>query len=259
VIGIRMRDEGEGVRVISVQPGSPAEQAGVRPGDWMISLEGQAIRDGRGLLSQMGSMKSGQDVSFEVRRNGQSQAMSAQLTTFREAFGDQHSQSQLAQRNPAGNGAKAAPPKAASSTRLPSGESPRRTVARPPLNDNQQVDGQQVAQMQQEINRLKAEVQQLRAQLRQRGDTNQPQDRDTSAPQDRGEQPNASDAQDDAEDAATPEPPADKPAETPAPRGSRSGNPENEPTPRQDDEGDALPPTPDGLKDEGDSSDEDLP
>jgi S1-C subfamily serine protease len=67
---------GEGVRVVSVSPGGPAEVAGVRANDVVTSLGGTALKgDARQsaahqLLAIMGTVKPGESLPIEFRHDG---------------------------------------------------------------------------------------------------------------------------------------------------------------------------------------------
>jgi putative serine protease PepD len=66
---------GEGARVMAapregvtpVIPGGPAEQAGVRPGDVIVSVDGTRIRDSQHLLVELRSHAIGDDVQMELQ------------------------------------------------------------------------------------------------------------------------------------------------------------------------------------------------
>jgi serine protease DegQ len=60
-----------GIQVGEVSPSSPAWFAGIREGDVLLSLNGQAIDDARAFLLQIAQQSPGTQVEFEVRRDGQ--------------------------------------------------------------------------------------------------------------------------------------------------------------------------------------------
>lgn len=60
-----------GAVVMDVQPGSPAAQAGVRPGDVIVRFAGEPINTVANLLGALRGTRPGQQVSLTVRRDGQ--------------------------------------------------------------------------------------------------------------------------------------------------------------------------------------------
>jgi Zn-dependent M28 family amino/carboxypeptidase len=64
-----MTDQGEGVRIGSVQPGSGAETAGLKPGDRLLVLGGVKIANLRALADALKDLKPGQTVDIEFARD----------------------------------------------------------------------------------------------------------------------------------------------------------------------------------------------
>lgn len=62
--------QGEGVRVDSVMPDSPAEQVQLRTGDILVQLAGKPIADLKAYADILKSLKTGQKVELEYRREG---------------------------------------------------------------------------------------------------------------------------------------------------------------------------------------------
>ena len=60
----------DGVRVVSVSPGGPAAEAGVRPGDLVVAMNGKGVASGRELVANMREVEPGQKVALELRRDG---------------------------------------------------------------------------------------------------------------------------------------------------------------------------------------------
>ena len=61
--------EGPGVKVQAVVPGSPAEKAGVKPGDVLLRLDGAEVADLRGYSEKLKGMAPGQVVRATFRRD----------------------------------------------------------------------------------------------------------------------------------------------------------------------------------------------
>jgi serine protease Do len=59
-----------GVLVQSIQPGGPAEKAGLKPGDIVISIDGRNIKDGDDLVNEIASRRPGSSVRIGYLRDG---------------------------------------------------------------------------------------------------------------------------------------------------------------------------------------------
>jgi S1-C subfamily serine protease len=76
VLGVQIDNDSDskGARVLNVSPGGPAEEAGLRDGDVIISLDGKPISGsssaGRVLVDQMRSVKPDQKLKVRVVRDG---------------------------------------------------------------------------------------------------------------------------------------------------------------------------------------------
>jgi S1-C subfamily serine protease len=64
-----MTHQGEGVRVGSVQPGSGADTAGIKPGDRLLALGGVKTSDLRALANALRDLSPGQTVAVEFARD----------------------------------------------------------------------------------------------------------------------------------------------------------------------------------------------
>ncbi len=73
VLGINLgsaETRGGGVKVISVSPGGPAAEAGVRAGDLIVAIDAKPVGTGRDLVSAMKDVEPGQKVALDLRRDG---------------------------------------------------------------------------------------------------------------------------------------------------------------------------------------------
>jgi S1-C subfamily serine protease len=61
----------DGAFVDGIYPGSPAELAGIEPGDILLELNGAAIKDDDDLRRKIEALKIGQKVTFKLRRGEQ--------------------------------------------------------------------------------------------------------------------------------------------------------------------------------------------
>lgn len=76
MLGVQIDPESgkQGARVLNVSPGGPADEAGLKSGDVVVSLDGKAIsgseNSGRVLVDQMRTVKPDQKVKVRVLRDG---------------------------------------------------------------------------------------------------------------------------------------------------------------------------------------------
>jgi serine protease Do len=59
-----------GVLVQAVQPGGPAEKAGLKPGDIITSIDGRSIKDGDDLVNEIASRRPGSNIRMGYLRDG---------------------------------------------------------------------------------------------------------------------------------------------------------------------------------------------
>ncbi len=70
-------DQPSAVRVMTVQPGSPAERAGIRSGDLLVSIEGSTVAGVDDLLKLLDHTVIGRDVAIGLARKGVPLAVTA--------------------------------------------------------------------------------------------------------------------------------------------------------------------------------------
>lgn len=83
--GITMNPAGEGVMVSAVTVGSPAAQAGIRPGDQIISVNGQTIANPNAMIQLVGNSSADQPLDVRFRRNGQEMQSQVMLASSMNA------------------------------------------------------------------------------------------------------------------------------------------------------------------------------
>jgi serine protease Do len=66
--------------VASVYLGSPADRAGIQPGDFITAVDGQQVRDTRQLTQLVGNLKAGDRVEFDLLRLGAEQSVTARIS-----------------------------------------------------------------------------------------------------------------------------------------------------------------------------------
>jgi membrane-associated protease RseP (regulator of RpoE activity) len=86
-VGIARSAEGEGVQVLAVAPGSPADKAGLRPGDRIVSLDGKKITEPKELIEIIRKEKPGAKVEIGYSREGKENTVAAVLSKRRPFFG----------------------------------------------------------------------------------------------------------------------------------------------------------------------------
>jgi Do/DeqQ family serine protease len=62
----------EGAVISEIQPGSPADQAGLQPGDVVVQMDGISVRSWQQFLNRIGLSRVGQQMSLAVERRGKS-------------------------------------------------------------------------------------------------------------------------------------------------------------------------------------------
>ena len=77
-----------GVIVESVQPGGPAEKAGLKPEDILIALNGKPIKDGDDLVGRVSDMPSGTEISITLDREGEKLTRKVTIQDREEVFRD---------------------------------------------------------------------------------------------------------------------------------------------------------------------------
>lgn len=76
-----------GILVNSVQPGGPAERAGIRAGDVITALNGQPIDDPNSFRNRVASTPPGTEVKLSIVRDGQPREMGVRLGELRPEAG----------------------------------------------------------------------------------------------------------------------------------------------------------------------------
>lgn len=69
----------EGAFVESVEPGKPADKAGVKPGDTIVKVDGVTVKDTRDLIGYVSGKAPGSKVQLNVVRDGKDVALTAAL------------------------------------------------------------------------------------------------------------------------------------------------------------------------------------
>ena len=78
-LGIQGRDTGEGQFVVAIEPGSPADDAGLQAGDLITAINDQQLGEDEPLINVLFSHAPGDEVTLTVERDGASQTLTATL------------------------------------------------------------------------------------------------------------------------------------------------------------------------------------
>ncbi len=68
-----------GVIIAGVVPGGPADQAGLRPGDVLLSIDGRAILDARETMADIAAVEPGDSLPLTVVRGGEKLALTVEV------------------------------------------------------------------------------------------------------------------------------------------------------------------------------------
>jgi serine protease Do len=78
----------EGAFVEQVEPGKPADKAGVKPGDTIVKVDGVPVKDTRDLIGYVSGKAPGSKVQLGVIREGKEIALTAALAERKDETGD---------------------------------------------------------------------------------------------------------------------------------------------------------------------------
>ncbi|QKT03145.1 DegQ family serine endoprotease [Ectothiorhodospiraceae bacterium 2226] len=78
----------QGAVIANVMPDSPAAQAGLQPGDVVLQVNGQAIRDATHLRNVVGLLRVGQEIELRILRNGQPRTLKTVIAERQTAQAD---------------------------------------------------------------------------------------------------------------------------------------------------------------------------
>lgn len=78
---VQMTGVDKGALVAQVAPGSPADAAGIQPGDVVVSFDGAPVTDAQSLVQAVGRSKPGQQITLGLVRGGRSGNVQVRLGT----------------------------------------------------------------------------------------------------------------------------------------------------------------------------------
>ena len=82
LLGIVVEKDARGVLVTQVQPGSPADRAGIKKGDIITAFNGVGVNDPNTFRNQIAGTPPGTEVMLTILRDGQEQQVRARLGEF---------------------------------------------------------------------------------------------------------------------------------------------------------------------------------
>jgi serine protease Do len=88
-----------GALIAEVTPGSPGEQAGLKPGDVVTEFDGKSVTDSRHLQLMVAEKPPGSRVSMKIVREGKEQTLTAQLGELPAQIASQRAESNDRQDN----------------------------------------------------------------------------------------------------------------------------------------------------------------
>lgn len=78
-LGVTIEDREEGVQVTYVNPGSPADDAGLKENDLILAMDDKPVKDRVDLVDRIGSKKPGAKVTLKIKRGGEDMTITATL------------------------------------------------------------------------------------------------------------------------------------------------------------------------------------
>jgi membrane-associated protease RseP (regulator of RpoE activity) len=89
-LGVTLNEnDRDAARVNNVYPNSPAEEAGIRPGDEIVSIDDEDVNSSRDVRRLLSQKDTDGDVAIEVRRNGRQRTLHATLTSQQQFLSSQ--------------------------------------------------------------------------------------------------------------------------------------------------------------------------
>ncbi len=85
----RMYGNGQGVVVGTILPGGPADQAGLKVGDSIVSVDGKPVKNGDALVADIASRKPGSKASIGYLRGGKQETASVTIGNRNKLWGSQ--------------------------------------------------------------------------------------------------------------------------------------------------------------------------
>lgn len=95
VLGVELKEDGKSLEVSKVSAGSGAEEAGILPGDVIVSADGKAVKDINALFEILKEKKEGESMLVGVRRKKEKLELSVRLAARGELFAEENRNDQM--------------------------------------------------------------------------------------------------------------------------------------------------------------------
>lgn len=154
-LGVILAETQDGVVIQQVFRDSPADDAGLRRGDYIQKIDDDRVRSARDVMQMVRDKQPGSDIDITVWRNGQQRTMEAQLASRQQAF-SQGEKGQFSQPGQFGQQGQFGSRPGAPQQGFEQGQHRL-------YQDNNQALAQQVQNLQRQLARLQQEVDQLRS------------------------------------------------------------------------------------------------
>ena len=80
-LGVSLEDSDDGVTIREVVAGSPAQEAGLEPGDVVTAVNGEAVDTAEGLVATISALAPGDELTLDYTRDGEAQTADITLVT----------------------------------------------------------------------------------------------------------------------------------------------------------------------------------
>jgi len=88
VLGVALEDEEDLLKVKEVTEGSGAEEAGLKAGDIIVSLDGEEMEDRKAVAELLGEKKVGDRIPVGITRDGEAMELEIELSGRTDLFGE---------------------------------------------------------------------------------------------------------------------------------------------------------------------------
>lgn len=80
-ISVNPSRRGQGATVTNVYPGGPADRAGIRQGDQILSIDGRQVHSQEQIQEELSQFRPGEQIAIDIGHDGQRERLNAMLTS----------------------------------------------------------------------------------------------------------------------------------------------------------------------------------